>query len=118
VSDVLVVRGVEQALRNLRRAERAGRRELADQVRVSSRNIVKGARARVRRRTGRLRRSIRYRRTNFGLTSRIYPTAWYGRLVEFGTKHAPAKPFLFPAFEAEKPAFVKAITERLNRNLF
>lgn len=33
----------------------------------------------------------------------------YERFVEFGTSRAPAQPFLFPAFERHKAAFVRAV---------
>lgn len=38
---------------------------------------------------------------------------WYWWLVEFGTRHAPAQPFLRPAFEAKKHAAMEAIVRAL-----
>lgn len=41
--------------------------------------------------------------------------AFYGHMVEFGTTHSPAEPFLLPAFEAQKEAILAAVAGRLRK---
>jgi len=42
---------------------------------------------------------------------------FYGAFVEFGTRHAPAHPFMRPAFDTEKDAALAAITRKLAEGL-
>lgn len=47
--------------------------------------------------------------------------AWYGKFVEFGTVDQAAQPFLGPAWQEEKPNFIKgvheAVTEETEKGL-
>lgn len=53
-----------------------------------------------------------------GALSKDYSNdAWYWRLVEFGTRHIPARPFMRPAFEATKQAAVDAVAARLKARI-
>jgi len=43
------------------------------------------------------------------------PNYWW--LVEFGTSHAPAQPFMRPAFERKKGEAMRVVTESLRKGL-
>lgn len=43
--------------------------------------------------------------------------AFYWRFVEFGTRHAPAHPFVAPAFEAEREAAAQAVIDSFEDGL-
>lgn len=75
--------------------------EVAAQTREVANAIRRDARRLAPRRTGELRRSIRVRRVydreSRRVSYRVVVGAFYGRFVELGTPHAPARPFLRPA---------------------
>lgn len=53
------------------------------------------------------------------ITYRVKPSggAWYGYLVEYGTKNAPAHPFLRPALDAKAEAAMKTFGDTMNDGL-
>jgi HK97 gp10 family phage protein len=87
-------------------AVRKGIREVADQV-------TEGARQRAPRLTGALSESYHVEEDEEGDTVSAYVTntkrTFYGHFVELGTKHAPAKPHLFPALEEQRGKLDDAI---------
>lgn len=114
----MVLLGADELNARLKRARERAPRLTAAEIRTSSGNIVQGARRRVRRRTGRLAKSIRYKLARDGQSSKIGPTAPHGHLVERGTRHSRAFPYLFPAFEEERPQFERRLSQTLGANLF
>jgi HK97 gp10 family phage protein len=62
-----------------------------------------------------------------GLAGMMYPTlgssdnpggdTWYWRFLELGTKHAPAKPFLRPAFDNQSSQLLDTIVAELNNEI-
>jgi len=64
-------------------------------------------------RTGTLRRSIHTVLTNGGMTATVGPSVRYGFFVEFGTRHAGARPFLRPAYAIVAPRVVDRIKTAL-----
>jgi HK97 gp10 family phage protein len=76
--------------------------------------IAEGARQRVPVESGALRDSIHVDTTK-GEVSVVAGdrTAFYGHMVEFGTTHSPAEPFLVPAAEAAKVEVAAAVTTAL-----
>lgn len=80
--------------------------------------VLASAQARVPVRTGRLKAALNARQlarsfqVKVGVVGkRAARDAWYARLVEFGTRHSTAQPFLFPAWK-ENEARVKATIAR------
>lgn len=77
--------------------------EVATQMREVAIAIRRDARALAPRRTGNLRRGIRYQRVYDRASGEVSyivgwdKQAWYGRLVEFGTEHSRPRPHLVPA---------------------
>jgi HK97 gp10 family phage protein len=65
-------------------------------------------------RTGNLRDSITSQQIS-SLSAIVGATADYAPYVEFGTRYMQARPFLFPAFEAEKRDFQRQIARILKQ---
>jgi HK97 gp10 family phage protein len=78
-------------------------KEVKAQTREVAMAIRKDARALAPRRTGNLRRGIRIQQVYDRRTRAVSyivgwdKSAWYGRLVEFGTEHSQPRPHLVPA---------------------
>lgn len=66
--------------------------------------------------TGRLRSSIHAEIAPDGLRATVVAEANYAVHVEFGTRYQRAQPFLFPAYEKNRLAFVAAL--KRNTKLF
>lgn len=105
------VRGIEQLQRKLGAlgpaVTEAARRELLS----SGLRVVAGAKRRAPVDTGRLRNSITFEVTADGDVVRVGTNLEYAAFQEFGTRKMPARPFLFPAFEEERPR----LRERMQR---
>lgn len=56
--------------------------------------------------TGRLRSSIHSEFSPDRLRAMVLDGVTYGKYLEFGTRYIRARPFLFPAYEKNRPAFV------------
>jgi len=140
MAEILTVTGLrelEEALKRL--PEAVAKKVLRKSVRAGAKLVVDEARANVPVDTGLTRRAIaarggrsRYANSviNVGVLSsgakaRRYikikgvkvDVPYYWKYLEFGTKNAPAQPFLRPAFEAQKTAAVEAIKQALAENL-
>jgi HK97 gp10 family phage protein len=71
---------------------------------------------------GNLKRQIvrrKVKREGQKVTYQVKPTprAWYGRLVETGTRFAAAKPFMRPAIDAKGEASIKRVAEVIEAGL-
>lgn len=114
-SRVLGGREIERALKAL--PDRTARNVLAGMVRAGGRTIRDDARARVRRKTGLGAKSIVVRsarsknRNSARAIVTVLKRAFYLRFLEFGTRHAPAFPFLRPAAETKYTEAVGAMGE-------
>ena len=95
--------------------EKAVRRE----VKRSALNVQNGARRRVPVDTGRLRNSIAHEIDADGMDATIGSNVEYAPYVEFGTENEDgtvrmrAQPYLFPALEEERAAFVARLRTQL-----
>jgi HK97 gp10 family phage protein len=63
--------------------------------------------------TGRLRASIHSDIAANGLSARVSAGTSYAVFVEFGTRYQRAQPFLFPAYEKNRLAFVARLKQNL-----
>lgn len=88
--------------------------EVKDSLDEPIERVAQGARERVPVETGTLRDAIHTEETKDGYGVIAGDTdAFYGHMVEFGTTHSAAHPFLLPAFEAERDSIESAIRDRL-----
>lgn len=85
------------------------------EVKVAAVNIQNGARRRVPVKTGRLRNSITHEIAEDGLNAAIGSNAQYAPYVEFGTRRMRARPYLFPAFEEERPQYMARLRRALQK---
>lgn len=134
--------GLNKAIQKIKSWETEKVKQVKDTINESALNVQKGARRRVRVATGRLRASITIEPFNGGFAMAVGTNVKYAKAVEFGSparvirakrKKAlywpgashpvkqvklpaqPAKPFLFPAWEEEKPKLIQALKEALGK---
>jgi HK97 gp10 family phage protein len=121
------VDGVIDLKMQLRAIDRELPKRLRVVIRRKANDIRNAARARVPRggpytakrkakgsRAGKGRGSIRTKMDREGLSATIGSKLFYMRFYEFGTKHQPARPVLFPAAEAETAALRAEIVNAVN----
>ncbi len=117
------IEGLRELDRKLRRLEgRVARKIVRDATRKGAQALRKEIRAAAPRRTGFLRRHIRYRTTSRSpthYTISVGPDrgAFYGRFVELGTQKMAARPFMRPAFERARERIVRIVTDRLREGI-
>jgi HK97 gp10 family phage protein len=124
------IEGLRELQRKFRDIDKEAPKELRKTIRASGNRIRDDARSRVPRggpytaeerargkRAGKGRGSIRVDIDREGLTGTVGSKLFYMRFREFGTRHQGAKPFLFPAAEAEAPRLRAEVTAVLNQML-
>jgi HK97 gp10 family phage protein len=116
------IKGMEDVLKELRQAPKEAKKEVIGVLREAARDIQQDARTRCPVDTGTLQKSIRYSVSKKKLEARVSAggkvagvDAFYAPFVEYGTKHAPAKPFLFPAARAREKQTTEELEEALLR---
>lgn len=131
------VTGIKEAVSALEDYKKTKTEELEDAVDEATINVERGAKKKAPVDTGRLRSSIH--RTANGLSGVVFTNVEYAPYMEFGTGsevdipsgleeyakqfkgegkrqvNIPASPFLFPAWEDERPEFIKRIKKILGR---
>ena len=81
---------------------------------VGAEAIAEAAKERVPTRTGRLKESIHVDKRGDQIAVVAGGTdAFYGHMIEFGTTHSPAHPFLIPATEERREAVIAAVRTAL-----
>lgn len=104
------IKGVKETLGRIDLTNAKLRKAVKEQVGKSALNIQLGAKQRCPVRTGALRNSITV--DFYGVMSaQIGPHMPYAPYVEYGTRKMRAQPYLFPAFEEERPNFEKGLAE-------
>ena len=63
--------------------------------------------------TARLKASVRARFFTGGLSAEIGTNVGYGRMLEFGTRNIAPRPWLNPAFEAERDNYINKLRDAL-----
>ncbi|PAE90938.1 HK97-gp10 family putative phage morphogenesis protein [Shouchella clausii] len=56
--------------------------------------------------TGATKRSIQLKISDNGFTAKIGPTTEYASYPEYGTRYAPAQPYVRPSYFKQKPKFL------------
>lgn len=100
------VEGIPKIRTAFRQVSEKVTRSAQREVKRSALNIEGGAKNRVPVDTGRLRNSIGHETSLDELSATIGSNVEYAPFVEFGTRGRTAKPYLFPAFEEERPKFL------------
>ena len=90
---------------------------LRDVVQVAARNIEVRSKKLVPVDTGATRASITPTISEDGLEARIGPTTLYAPYLEFGTARMEARPFMRPALEQERAAFLAAVGQVIGGRL-
>ncbi len=120
------VEGMEGILRDLRKAQADVQQEAREVLKEQAKVIRDDARSRCPEDTGTLKRSVRSSVSRKRLDASVSAggkvrgkDAYYAQFVEFGTKHAPAKPFLYPAGRAHEKEteekLVKVLTDAVRK---
>lgn len=127
-SQVLGFKQIEQVLKAL--PDRLAERELTGAVRAGANVIRKEARARAPRggvssemskKFGPLHkkiRTLRIKKTRRSVEFVVNEgSAWYGALLEFGTKNIAPRPWLTPAFDVSSRPAVQKVFDRLGKGV-
>jgi HK97 gp10 family phage protein len=109
------IRGLREAKAAFEALPQIVRDRLLDAVEMTVTQIAAKAKARIASspsvRTRALYNSIIWRVTKTNATGRVGvgsgPQARYAHLIEYGTRHANAEPFMTPAFDSEKNPHLK-----------
>lgn len=131
---------VKKVLNNLKKYDDKTQKQLEEATSKSLSNIRRGAIARVPRgRTGNLRKGIRRSFSKKKISGAVKSTAPHSYIVEFGTKHhkvglkkkkalsfdgqaynyiehpgSKPRPYMQPAFHAERPNYAAAVKKAVN----
>ena len=113
---------IERMLRQL--PEKVARKVVVGGLRAGARVLVKGMKARVPGRTGKLKQSITVSSAakvtkGRGLVAVGFkkPVSRRAHLTEFGTEHSPAKPFMRPALDQDGPQAISKVGEFLGKGI-
>lgn len=120
------VEGMEEILRDLRKAQADVQQEAREVLKEQAKIIRDDARSRCPEDTGTLKRSVRSSVSREKLDASVSAggkvrgkDAYYAQFVEFGTKHSPAQPFLYPAGRAHEKEteekLVKVLTDAVRK---
>ena len=120
------VEGMEEILRDLRKAQADVQQEAREVLKDQAKVIRDDARSRCPEDTGTLKKSVRSSVSRKGLNASVSAggkvqgkDAYYAQFVEFGTKHSPAQPFLYPAGRAHEKEteemLVKVLTDAVRK---
>ncbi len=108
----IAVNGVEETIAKLSAMNAKARKAVGQQIAESALNIQMGAKKRCPVRTGALRNSITV--DFYGkMSAQIGPHMPYAPYVEYGTRKMAAQPYLFPAFEEERPKLEEGIKKAI-----
>ena len=109
----LKVEGVEETIAEFNAINIKVTKNVQEVIESSAIRVRDDARSRAPFKTGKLKRDIRVKKSKDGLTAAVTymgkKRAFYGKFIEFGTRFMPARPFLGPAWEVERPNFIRAI---------
>jgi HK97 gp10 family phage protein len=110
---------LKQAMDNISAYDGRATGKIENAVSRATKNISKGARQRVPVASGELKKSIRSRFDKKSVTGYVSAKQYYSHMIEFGTKPhtigngqhpgTAARPYMRPAFEAEKPNLIRDI---------
>ena len=109
------IEGLDRLRRKLGVLNDAERAAARTEVKRGALHIQAEAKRRAPVDTGRLRNSITHEERDDGLAAVIGTNVEYAPYQEFGTRFHAAQPFLLPAFELERPQFMRRLQRELER---
>lgn len=101
----LKIKGIDDALATFSRFDKQTRVAVRDTVKKSATRIRNVERQRVRVNKGVMQKSIRVTYSSDGFSAEVGPRSSFAHLIEFGTVHSPAFPFVTPTAEEEGVKF-------------
>jgi len=109
--------GIADLKRSIARLDRKLSREgpLDKALRKAAEMFQAEAQRRVPVKTGKLRDSIKVRRSGKGF--RVKPGEKYAGYIEFGTQSTKAQPYMRPAFDEVQPKAIESIADDLRRGV-
>ena len=113
-------RGIDEARRQFAKLPQVVRDAANDAVDATRKVAVAAARDRVPVRTGRLKKAIGHRLDKRRAKATVFVKSFYAHLVEYGTVHSNAKPFMTPAAELARMDFegrAKSVGTQVERNM-
>ena len=116
------IEGVEKAVFNFKQLEKQKQADAQKELKKAAQTIRKNAKANVLSKglvnTGELSKNIRTRKAG-DYSYRVYvpKRIFYARFWELGTKRNPAKPFLFPAYNIQKPELLAKLAAMLKKGV-
>lgn len=111
------VKGLESLRHKLGLLAAADRLVVRAELEDAAERIEHGARERAPKgETKHLSKSITHEAHDLELAQRIGTNDFKAKWHEFGTVKMSARPFLFPAFEEERPQFLRRLVQALNRS--
>lgn len=108
------LKGLEDMIGNLKDYETAKKNDVSNVIKETAFKIQANAKLRTPVLTGHLKRNIKVDISPDEMSAEIGTKendVEYAKYVEFGTKNTHAQPFLFPAFEDEKPEYLRKLKE-------
>jgi len=109
------ITGIDRVLGEISRYDLSVTTRLSEQVKASGKQIVKEAKRRVNKRSGNLRRNIKFKMSRDKLTGwvTLRSNGFYGHFLEFGTVKLSARPFMAPAAEAAKADYQRGVQQAI-----
>lgn len=116
--------GGSSVRRKLRRVEQDVIKQVTDTIDEASKMLLGEAIARVPVKSGTLRDSLSIKKSRDGLSAKVgvigrakAKRAFYAKWVEYGTKNAPAKPFIGPAKAIVRQHYFRMLRQAVYRAL-
>lgn len=110
------LKGLEQLINKLQDYQVDKKAEVSEIVKETAFKIQAGAKQRAPVDTGHMKRNIKVDIASDEMSAEIGTRGddvEYSVHVEFGTKNTPAQPFLFPAYEDERPEYLRKLKNAL-----
>lgn len=111
------VQGLEKAIRDIGLLRMVAKENIKQLVRETTLAVESQAQALAPVDTGNLKNSMNHSFNESGnlLQGEVSNSADYAAHVEFGTVKMEAQPYLFPAWESERPKYVEALKKELRK---
>lgn len=104
-------KGFKALFKRIEKLPAAIRTVAETEIKKSTLRVHRDAQRIVPVRFGRLKSSLRFEVAEDGLTGEVFTNVEYAAFVEFGTVNMRERPYLFPAWNTERPKLLKRLRE-------